>query len=75
MPFEGTLSATLVRGGGATTQFLFTRKGNQVRIENSDKSKPEPINIVDLDAHKLTIIYPHNSTFVHADHEINAQPF
>jgi len=38
-----------------------------LRIENTDKSKPEPINIVDLDANKLTIIYPHNSTFVHVD--------
>jgi hypothetical protein len=65
--FKGTVSATLTRGGTDATQFLFTRKGNQLRIENTDKSKPEPINIVDLDAGKLTIIYPHNSTFVHVD--------
>jgi hypothetical protein len=64
--FEGTLSATLSRGGTAT-QFLFTRTGSQLRVENIDKSKPEPINIVELDAHNLTIIYPHNSTFVHVD--------
>jgi hypothetical protein len=65
--FEGTVSATLTRAGTDATQFLFTRKGNQLRIENADKSKPEPINVVDLAANKLTIIYPHNSTFVHVD--------
>jgi hypothetical protein len=47
---------------------------SQLRVENTNKSKPEPINIVDLatgrvrpngglDAKKLTIIYPHNSAF------------
>jgi hypothetical protein len=65
--FEGTVSATLARGETTATQFLFTRKGNQLRVENVDKTKPEPINIVDLEAKKLTIIYPHNSTFVHVD--------
>jgi hypothetical protein len=65
--FEGTVSASFTRGGTDTKEFLFTRKGNQLRIEDADKSKPEPINIVDLDAKKLTIIYPHNSTFVQID--------
>ena len=65
--FEGTVSASFTRGGTDTKKFLFTRKGNQLRIEDADKSKPEPINIVDLDAKKLTIIFPHNSTFVHVD--------
>jgi hypothetical protein len=46
------------------TQTIYTRKGDEVLIENSDKSKPEPINIVDLTTKKLTIVYPHNSTFV-----------
>ncbi len=64
--FEGRVTATLTRSGAATTQFLFTRKENELRIENSG-SKLEPINIVDLDAKKLTIIFPHNSTFLHVD--------
>jgi hypothetical protein len=57
----------LTRSGADMTQFLFTRKGNQLRIENADKSKPEPVNVVDLAANKLTIIYPHNSSFVVVD--------
>jgi hypothetical protein len=65
--FEGTVSASLTRSETDTTQFLFTRKGDQLRIEHTDKSKPEPVNIVDLAAKKLTIIYPHNSTFVQVD--------
>ncbi len=65
--FEGTVSVSLTRSGTNTTQFLFTRKGNQLRIEDADKSKPEPINVVDLAANKLTIIYPHNSTFAQVD--------
>jgi hypothetical protein len=64
--FEGTLTATFTRAGTEATHFVFTRKGNQLRIENTT-NKLEPINIVDLEAKKLTIVYPHNTTFVHVD--------
>jgi hypothetical protein len=64
--FEGTVAVTEMRGG-VSTQTIYTRKGDQLRIENPDKSKPEPINIVDLAAKKLTIVYPHNSSFVVVD--------
>jgi hypothetical protein len=65
--FEGTISATFARSGTQPIQFLFTCKGERIRIEDVDKSKPEPINVVDLNAKKLTIIYPHNSTYVRID--------
>jgi hypothetical protein len=64
--FEGTVTMTETRDGAAT-QFLFTRKGDQSRIDKTDKSKPEPINIIDLAAQKLTIVYPHNSSFAVVD--------
>ena len=64
--FEGTLSATLTIRG-TTTQLLFTRKDNQLRIEDAATNKPEPINIVDLASGKLMILFPHNSTFVGVD--------
>ena len=64
--FEGTISATLTRAGTQITNFEFNRKGNLLRIENTT-NKLEPINIVDLAANKLTIIYPHNTTFVRVD--------
>jgi hypothetical protein len=64
--FEGTATFTEKRGGVAT-QFLYLRKSDQLRIEKTDKSKPEPINIIDLASKKLTIVYPHNSSFVQVD--------
>lgn len=63
---EGTVMATEARGG-VPVQTFYTRKDNELRIENPDKSKPEPVNIVDLAAKKLTIVYPHNSSFVVVD--------
>src|ERR1700682_2541015 len=60
-PFHGRLSSTLARNGGQTTQLLFTRKDNRLRIENTDNSRPEPINVVELDSGRVTIVFPHNS--------------
>src|SRR5437016_14654847 len=64
--FEGVVSATSTRAGTEPVHFVFTRKGSQLRIENTT-NKLEPINIVDLESKRLTIIYPHNSTFVNVD--------
>ena len=64
-PFEGKVTATLTRGDQATA-IVFTRKGNQLRIEEPE-AKLEPVNIIDLEGKKLTIVYPHNTTFVHVD--------
>jgi hypothetical protein len=64
--FEGTVAATSTRPGMDPVHFVFTRKGNQLRVENTS-NKLEPINIVDFDAKRLTIVYPHNTTFVNVD--------
>ena len=64
--FEGVVSATLTRPGTEPAHFVFTRKANQLRIENTS-NKLEPINILDLNAKRLTIVYPHNTTFVNVD--------
>jgi hypothetical protein len=65
-PFEGMVSAALSRGGTSRSHVESTRKGDLLRIENTT-NKLEPINIVDLAASKLTIVYPHNTTFVVVD--------
>src|ERR1700736_5761759 len=70
--FEGVINAT-TRAGAEATHFVFTRKGDQLRIENTT-NKLEPINIVDLASNKLTIIYPHNTTFVRVDLTKRAAP-
>ena len=65
--FEGTISATYARGGEANkSNVVFTRQGNGLRIENTT-NKLEPVNIFDLAANRLTIIYPHNTTYVVSD--------
>jgi hypothetical protein len=60
-PAERIISATVARPGTDATQFLFTRKGNLLRVENTS-NKFDPINIVDLSTNK-----PHNTTFVRID--------
>jgi hypothetical protein len=56
-PFAGTVTVTETRRGVAM-QFVFTRQDKYLRIEKADHSKPEPVNIVDLAARKLTLVYP-----------------
>ena len=53
--------------GGVVTRTLYTYKGNQLRIEETDKSVLEPANVIDFAGRTLTIIYPHNSTFITVD--------
>jgi hypothetical protein len=72
-PVEGTITATFTRAGMEPTRFVFTRKGNLLRIENTT-NKLDPINIVDLAANELTIIYPHNTTFVRVDLNLTKKP-
>ena len=75
--FEGTVKATLTRGSLPPVEFVFTRKGPRLRIESTQKTEPpEPINLVELDSGRLTIVFPHNSTFVRvaAVARIPAQP-
>ena len=64
--FEGTITAT-EENGQAPTAFLYTRKGDLVRIETPDAKTPVPINVLNLAQQKLTIIYPHNRSFVNVD--------
>jgi hypothetical protein len=71
--FEGTISTTLTRSGTEPVHFLFTRKNNEVRIENTT-NKLEPINILDLGAKKLTVIFPYNTTFVQVDQTTTTAP-
>jgi hypothetical protein len=64
--FEGTISATLTRAGTELTHFLRSR-AKQPTAHREHDQQPEQNNIVDLVTKKLTIIYPHNTTFVHVD--------
>ena len=68
--FEGKIDIATTRGS-ETTPLLYTVGPNSLRIEvagsNSDKSRagpPNPIDIIDLKSGALTILFPHNRSFV-----------
>jgi hypothetical protein len=62
--FEGQITATLLKGGQAQT-FFYTVGENQIRIERGETDRPYPKNIVDSDTGAMTLVFPHNRTFVH----------
>lgn len=64
--FEGVIHATVTRAGTEPNHLIFTRKGDRLRIENTTNTL-EAIRIVDLEAKKITVVFPHNTTFVQID--------
>ena len=61
--FEGRLRATLTRGGEVET-FLYTVGTNQLRIECGETDFPHAKNLVNLDTGAITLLFPHNRSFV-----------
>ncbi len=61
--FEGHIRATLGRGGD-TQNFVYTVGTNQMRIECTGTDRPNAKNIVDLDTGAITLLFPHNRSFV-----------
>jgi Domain of unknown function (DUF4412) len=61
--FEGTIQAELIRGS-KTNMLLYTVGMNQMRIAVTSTNWPNPIDIVDLQSGQLTLVYPHNRSFV-----------
>jgi hypothetical protein len=61
--FEGRITATLIRGGESQT-FLYCACSNYVRIERGETMETYPKNIVDLASGEITLVFPHNRSFV-----------
>ena len=61
--FEGEISASLTRGGQTQT-LLYTVSTNQLRIERGENDRPYPKDIVNLDTADITLLFPHNRSFV-----------
>jgi Domain of unknown function (DUF4412) len=61
--FEGRISVTSTRGGAAQT-FLYTAGTNQLRIERAETDRPYAKNILNLDTGDLTLLFPHNRSFM-----------
>jgi hypothetical protein len=61
--FEGRIHAALTRGGDTQT-LLYTVASNQLRIERTETNRPYARNIVRLDTGAITLLFPHNRSFV-----------
>ena len=61
--FEGRIQATLNRDGPVET-LLYTVGTNRLRIERGETDHPYPQNLVNLDTGDITILFPHNRSFV-----------
>jgi len=62
-PFVGRITATLAQGD-QSLPLLFTVSTNAVRVEITDTSRPHPVNIRDRHSEALTLVFPHNRSFV-----------
>jgi hypothetical protein len=63
LAFEGRISATLTRGGETQT-LLYTAATNQLRIERRETDHPYARDIVDRETGAVTLVFPHNRSFV-----------
>jgi hypothetical protein len=61
--FQGRISATFTRGG-ETLPVLYTVGSDLIRIEVTGSTYPHPINIVDRQSGAVTMVYPHNRSFM-----------
>lgn len=61
--FEGRISAALTRGA-ETNVLQYTVGAEQLRIEVTSTNWPNPVNILELKSGALTLVFPHNRSFV-----------
>ncbi len=61
--FEGRIEALLRRGGEKQT-LLYTAGARQLRIELSETNRPHARDIVDRQTGAVTLLFPHNRSFV-----------
>ena len=61
--FEGRVEAVLVHGTESTAM-LYTVGATQLRIEVTGSTAPNPVDILDLKSGALTLLFPHNRSFV-----------
>jgi Domain of unknown function (DUF4412) len=61
--FEGRIRA-VIRRSNQTTPLLYTVGTNFLRIEVTATDRPHPVDILDLNSGELTLLFPHNRSFV-----------
>ena len=62
-PFEGNIQI-IITGTAETNALLYTVRSGHLRIENVATNWPHPVNIVDLNSGAVTLVFPHNRSFV-----------
>ena len=67
--FEGRIAATVTQGGQGSG-LLYTVGTNQLRIEKTDTNWPHARDLVDRQTGALTLLFPHNRSFVRLKPEI-----
>jgi Domain of unknown function (DUF4412) len=63
LAFEGRINVMLIRNG-ETNDLLYTVGPEQLRIAVASTNGSPPVNIVDLKTGAVTLVFPHNLTFV-----------
>ena len=64
--FEGRIRAVITRGGETQT-FRYTIGAHQLRIERTETNRPHARNIVDRQTGAVTLLFPHNRSFVRVE--------
>ncbi len=71
--FEGRIEAVIAQGS-ETTPLLYTVGTNQLRIEVTATNRPHPVDLVDRSSGALTLVFPHNRSFVRLKPTAEAAP-
>ncbi|HTR40941.1 MAG TPA: DUF4412 domain-containing protein [Pseudomonadales bacterium] len=61
--FDGRITATITQGS-QVTPLLYTVGTNFLRVEVTDNSRPNPVDIVDSSSGELILLFPNNRSFV-----------
>ena len=61
--FEGRIAAVLSKGN-ETVPIAYTVGTNMLRIESTGSNQLSPVDILDLQSGTLTLLFPHNRSFV-----------
>ena len=72
-PFTGQIRATLARGGDA--QQLITTAGTDcLRMERAETDRPYARNLIDRRTGEVTLLYPHNRSFMRLSNNTASAP-
>src|ERR1035441_5017850 len=69
--FEGRIHAVMIQGN-ETNAMLYTVRTDSLRVEMTATNWPNPVDILDINSGRLTLLFPNNRSFVHLKPATNA---